>query len=177
MDDIKEGRDGCGVEECDFTIHRNCEESDYSRLTLLEKRNRNIERNKNFFLALFNAPAQDSPANCKEILVVEKKREKYPQKIEGEKLDSAIFEEQKRREDIVTSLSGYFPHRREVLQRLVGYLDPVSFVRFCLLHKSDCVTYCLNDSALLITLSCWHYLGLCTGSSTSSAWPYWMRKE
>lgn len=104
----------------------NCEKEDdsnYSQLTLLEKRNRNIERNKNFFLALFGS--SDSSAGSCSVTASDKVIDSDERKIGTNELDELIRCEDKKRDDIVQSLSAYFPYRQSELQSLMGYLNPV----------------------------------------------------
>jgi hypothetical protein len=100
-------------------------DQNYSQLTLLEKRDKNIERNKNYFLALFgssepglsatpNNGQSDSKTNGSNI------------KIDEDNLNKLINDEEEKRKNTVESMSTYFPHRREVIQKLIGYLNPVS---------------------------------------------------
>lgn len=101
------------------------EDLKYDELTLVQKRNRNIERNKNFFLSLFGS------SSLKELTTVdshtsEKNSDISRDDVGRNRLDSLICEEERKREDIVTSLSVYYPHRRDVIQNLAGYLNPVS---------------------------------------------------
>lgn len=98
----------------------------YDELTLLEKRNRNIERNKLFFLSLFGSSASKAIESAESVTVAENLYA-TSHKVARFQLDSFICDEEKKREDIVTSLSAYYPHRRDVIQKLVGYLHPVSF--------------------------------------------------
>ena len=104
----------------------------YNELTLLEKRNRNIERNKTFFLSLFGSSISKPVESSDSVSVVDSVNT-TSHKVARFQLDSFICDEEKKREDIVTSLSAYYPHRRGVIQRLVGYLHPVSFYNHCAL--------------------------------------------
>lgn len=102
----------------------------YNELTLLEKRNRNIERNKSFFLSLFGS-STSKPIDSSESVAVVESSNATSHKVARFQLDSFICDEEKKREDIVTSLSAYYPHRRDVIQKLVGYLHPVSVCKGC----------------------------------------------
>lgn len=97
----------------------------YNELTLLEKRNRNIERNKSFFLSLFGS-STSKPIESTESATAVDNSNFTSHKVARFQLDSFICDEEKKREDIVTSLSAYYPHRRDVIQKLVGFLHPVS---------------------------------------------------
>lgn len=99
------------------------DDSNYSQLTLLEKRNRNIERNKNFFMTLFGS--SDPGMSHSTEVDAELKIDSSLGKIDSIKLDELILCEEKKRDDIVASLSVYFPHREDVLKDLMGYMNPV----------------------------------------------------
>ena len=96
-----------------------------NELTLLERRDINIERNRSFFLSLFgssssviaNSANGEEGRNEDEIGVSNGVRKV---------LDLQLREEEIRREDIVISLSSYFLHRRDLIHKLAGYLNPVS---------------------------------------------------
>ena len=125
----------------------------YNELTLLEKRNRNIERNKTFFLSLFGSSISKSVESSESATVVDSVNT-TSHKVARFQLDSFICDEEKKREDIVTSLSAYYPHRRGVIQRLVGYLHPVSF-RITVHWRYDAMrSFCF----LQLFLS-WHLIG------------------
>lgn len=101
------------------------EDLNYDELTLVQKRNRNIERNKNFFLTLFGS-SSSKESNTLDSNASEKNSDITSSNVGRDKLDSLICDEERRREDHVTALSVYFPHRRDVIQNLAGYLNPVS---------------------------------------------------
>lgn len=120
------------------------EELNYDELTLVQKRNRNIERNKNFFLTLFGS------SSSKELTAVDshtsdKNSDNSRSNVGRDKLDSLICDEERRREDILTSLSVYFPHRRDVIQNLAGYLNPVSELQFSRGHRPFLYSNFLTD--------------------------------
>lgn len=100
---------------------------DYNELSLLEKRNRNIERNKSFFLSLFGSSTAKAVEPTETVAAVDS-ISSVSHKVARYQLDSFIYDEEKKREDIVTSLAAYYPHRRDVIQKIVGYMHPVSLL-------------------------------------------------
>ena len=98
------------------------DDSNYSQLTLLEKRNRNIERNKKFFMTLFGSSDPEISYSTEVGAEVEISSSG---EIDSINLDELILCEEKKRDDIVASLSVYFPHREDVLKGLMGYMNPV----------------------------------------------------
>ena len=97
----------------------------HGELTLLERRDINIERNKSFFLSLFGSSSSTTTNFSKD----EKERNEHNVviNIDGRyMLDSRLCEEEMRMEDIVISLSSLYLHRRDLIRKLAGYLNPVS---------------------------------------------------
>jgi hypothetical protein len=101
------------------------EDLNYDELTLVQKRNRNLERNRNFFLTLFGSSSSKESTTV-DSHTSEKNSDISRSNVGRDKLDSLISDEEGRREDILTTLSVYYPHRRDVIQNLAGYLNPVS---------------------------------------------------
>jgi hypothetical protein len=102
-----------------------CEDLNYDELTLVQKRNWNIERNRNFFLTLFGS-SSSKVSTVIDCHTSEKRSDISRINVGRDKLDSLICDEERRRDDILTTLSVYYPHRRDVIQNLAGYLNPVS---------------------------------------------------
>ena len=98
----------------------------YGELTLLERRDINIERNRSFFLSLFGSSSSTTKNSGKD------GREGNEQTVDinvggRNMLDARLCEEEMKIEDIVISLSTHYPHRRDLIHRLAGYLNPVSY--------------------------------------------------
>ena len=98
----------------------------YGELTLLERRDINIERNRSFFLSLFGSSSTTTKNSAKD----EREGNKHTVDINiggRNMLDARLCEEEMKMEDIVISLSVHCLHRRDLIHKLAGYLNPVSY--------------------------------------------------
>jgi hypothetical protein len=102
----------------------------YGELTLLERRDLNIERNKSFFLSLFGSSSSTTTNFAKDV----KQGNEHTVDVDfggRNMLDARLCEEEMKIEDIVVSLSSHYLHRCYLIQNLAGYLNSVSQSENC----------------------------------------------
>ena len=105
------------------------DDRDYSHLTLLEKRDKNIERNNRYYLTLFGSSVPESVVEPD--VIEESDRTVIVENTisDEDKLD-AVPDYHSNRKEKLSAFSTLYPHRFEEIETVLGYLNPVSSCQF-----------------------------------------------